>query len=86
LAAQAGQRLAAVLGELDVPGSFSARRAAPADDLSIDVRGVGRLRFPVPGEQARQLCEIARPARYGRGEQTLLDAGCATPGRSRGAE
>ncbi len=73
MAAEAGQRLAAVLGGLDVPGSFSARRAAPPDDLSIDVRGVGRLRFPVPGEQARQLCRIARPARYGRGAQTLLD-------------
>jgi len=73
LVAEAGQRLAAVLGELDVPGSFSARKAAPADNLNIEVRGVGPLRFPVPEEQARQLREIARPARYGRGKQTLLD-------------
>lgn len=41
--------------------------------MKIEVRGVGRLRFPLPDEQTRQLCEIGRPARYGRGEQTLLD-------------
>lgn len=73
MAARAAQRLAVALGELDMPGSFSARKAAPADDLNVEVRGVGALRFPVPDEQARQLCEIARPARHGRGEQTLLD-------------
>ncbi len=73
MAADAGERFAVLLGKLDVPGSFSARKAAPADDLNIEVRGVGALRFPVPEEQARALCEIGRPARYGRGEQTLLD-------------
>jgi hypothetical protein len=71
--AAARQRLGRLLGEMDAPGSFSARKAAPPDDLNIEVRGVGPLRFPVPDEQARQLCEIGRPARYGRGELTLLD-------------
>jgi hypothetical protein len=71
--AGARERLAALLGELGAPGSFSVRKAAPADDLNIEVRGVGVLRFPVTEEQARALCEIGRPARYGQGEQTLLD-------------
>ena len=73
MAVEGRQRLAAALGELETPGSFSARQVAPADDLHIEVRGVGPLRFPVADEQARALCEIARPARYGRGELTLLD-------------
>jgi hypothetical protein len=73
VAADARQRLAGLLGEMDVPGSFSAREVAPPDDLNIEVRGVGPLRFPVPDEQARALCEIGRPAHYGRGELTLLD-------------
>jgi hypothetical protein len=70
LAGEGRERLAALLGELNVPGSFSARKTAPVDDLHLEVRGIGRLSFPVPPEQATQLCEIARP---GRGEQTLLD-------------
>lgn len=52
---------------------FSAARTAPVDDLRLEVRGVGPIELPVPEGQARRLCEIGRPARYGRGEQTLLD-------------
>lgn len=57
------------------PGSFVARRTAWAGDLAIEVEGVGRLRFPVPlaQAQARELRDIARPARYGLGARTLLD-------------
>ena len=69
----AGERLAAALGQVTAPGSFSAQWTAPADDLHIEVRGLGRLDLPVPPAQARQLCELGRPARYGRGERTLVD-------------
>ncbi|MGX1806841.1 2OG-Fe(II) oxygenase [Nocardia sp. NPDC055321] len=55
-------------------GSFAARHSGSAEDLVIEVEGMGRLGMPVPAEQARRLCEIARPARYGLREQTLLDA------------
>ncbi len=55
------------------PGKFTARRTAAADDLSIEVTGVGLLRFPISRAQAKSLCRVARPARYGRGEKTLLD-------------
>jgi predicted 2-oxoglutarate/Fe(II)-dependent dioxygenase YbiX len=57
------------------PGEFAARRTAAADDLAIEVKGVGPLRFPIARAQAQRLCEVARPARYGRGEETLLDRG-----------
>ena len=67
------ERLAALLGEVTAPGSFSAKRTAPADDLHIEVRGLGPLALPVPDAQAKQLCMLGRPARYGRGEQTLVD-------------
>jgi hypothetical protein len=67
------ERLAALLGQVAVPGSFSTRRTAPADDLHIEVRGLGSLAVPVPGSQAKQLCMLGRPARYGRGDRTLVD-------------
>lgn len=55
-------------------GAFAARRTGPTADLMIDVDEVGPIRLPVTPEQAQRLCEVARPARYGRREQTLLDA------------
>ncbi len=71
--AAARDRLALLLGAVNAPGSFSAKRTAAADGLHLDVRGVGPLQFPVPKEQLRQLAHFARPARYGLGELTLLD-------------
>ena len=66
-------RLATLLGELTADGSFSASCRAPVDDLAIEVNGVGPLRLPVSASQALELRRIARPARYGRGEDTVLD-------------
>jgi hypothetical protein len=52
---------------------FSASCTASPDDLQIEVRGIGRLQVPVPEAQAKQLCQMSRPARYGKGELTLVD-------------
>ncbi|MDQ3722779.1 MAG: hypothetical protein M3376_06880, partial [Actinomycetota bacterium] len=65
--------LAAVLAGAASPAAFSASRSAPTSDLQIEVRGVGPIRLPVSQAQARQLCQVARPARYGRGEYTICD-------------
>ncbi|MFE3191792.1 2OG-Fe(II) oxygenase [Nocardia sp. NPDC059240] len=54
-------------------GRFATRRSSSAGDLSIEVDGVGALAWPVSAEQARALCAVADPARYGLREQTLLD-------------
>ncbi len=67
------ERIAARLGDLTGTGSFSVRRTAPTDDLHFEVRGVGPVQLPLSAAQARRLCEVARPARYGRGELTLLN-------------
>jgi len=69
----AREQVATLLGDVTAAGSFSARRTAPADTLPIEVKGLGRLRFPVSAAQARQLSGVARPARYGKGTRTLLD-------------
>jgi hypothetical protein len=70
----ARDRFASLLGEAATPGTFSARRTAHPDDLRLEVRGVGPITLPVPVGQAKELCMIGRPARFGKGEQTLLDA------------
>ncbi len=66
-------RLASLLGAMVSPGSSSAHATAGAEVLHLEVSGVGRVQLPVPKEQARQLIKVARPARYGMGEQTLRD-------------
>lgn len=65
--------MADLLRDVRGGGSFSTRRTAPAHDLSIEVRDVGRLSLPVTAAQAKALRLVARPARYGNGEETLLD-------------
>ena len=67
------EELAAVLGDLRSGGSFATRRTAPVGDLAIEVNGVGPLRYPVTATQAKQLRLVARPAKYGHGERTVLD-------------
>lgn len=62
-----------ILGEIGTRGVFSAKQTRLTDDLHLEVKGVGRIQFPVPPEQAALLCEIGRPARYGQKEKTLLD-------------
>lgn len=69
----ARDRFAALLSAGTSAVSFSAKRATKPDDLRLEVRGVGPVEVPVSAGQAQQLCELARPARFGRREQTLLD-------------
>lgn len=66
-------RLVTLLGGGATPGAYSAQRTAPVDDLCLDVPGMGQVLLPVPETQAKRLCELGRPAKYGRGEQTLVD-------------
>ncbi len=63
-----------LMGSVPPTGTFAARRTGSAENLLIEVEGVGPIRLPVTPAQARRLCEVARPARYGMREQTLLDA------------
>ncbi len=69
----ARERLAKLLGALPSLGAFSAKATARPDALAIEVRGVGPLGLPVTDEQAGALVALARPARFGRGEDTLVD-------------
>jgi len=55
------------------PGAASAVVRTEVPDLWVEVDGVGPIEFPVPAEQAQALAVLGRPARYGRGEETLTD-------------
>ena len=67
------ERLARVLDGSQAPGAFSAQLSVPARDVQLTVAGAGPVSFPVKAPQAKRMIASARPARFGRGEQTLTD-------------
>ena len=72
----AGSKLFAIsrqLARIGGSGNFASRGTAAANDLDLEVRGVGRIRFPVTPGVARRLCKVARPARHGFKDETRLD-------------
>lgn len=66
-------RLAGLLGGSKTAGAFSARLEAPAVGLGLEVAGAGPVRLPLRTPQVKRLVAVARPALFGRGEQTLSD-------------
>lgn len=71
----ARERLARVFAGAEPAGAFSAQLLAPAQMLELEVSGVGPVRLPVRAPSAKKLIAVARPAMFGRGEQTLTDTG-----------
>jgi len=61
------------LAGIKTPGRFATHRTSAADDLRLDVKGVGRIAWPVASTVARRLCALARPARYGLKTETRFD-------------
>ena len=75
------ERLARVLDGSQVPGAFSAQLSVPARDVRLMVAGAGPISLPVKALQAKQMIACARPARFGRGEHTLMDLGVSAKER-----
>ena len=68
----ARERLARTLRG-DAQSASSVEVTAGTDDLSLEVEGYGRVKFPVTPAKARKLLGFGVPARFGRGEETLTD-------------
>ncbi|MGW2251078.1 2OG-Fe(II) oxygenase [Kitasatospora sp. NPDC001660] len=73
MATSARERLAGLLGRSKPAGAFSAQLEAPAHGLGLEVAGVGPVCLPLRAPQAKKLIAVARPALFGRGEETLSD-------------
>lgn len=55
------------------PGTFATRHTVGINDIFFDVVGVGAVPLPLSPRTADKLREIAKPARYGLRDKTLLD-------------
>ncbi|MFD0502183.1 2OG-Fe(II) oxygenase [Streptomyces chiangmaiensis] len=73
MAGSARERLAELLGGSKQARAFSAQLKAPAHMLGLEVAGVGPVSLPLRAPQAKKLIAVARPALFGRGEETLSD-------------
>ncbi|PYR44649.1 MAG: hypothetical protein DMF95_22650 [Acidobacteria bacterium] len=62
-----------LLARIEAPDAFATRRTTSADDLHLEVKGVGRIRWPISRTTARRVCAAGRPARFGLKEQTRFD-------------
>jgi hypothetical protein len=69
----ARERLARLLDDSEPTGSFSAQLLAPTHLLQLEVSGVGPVSLPVRAPLAKKLIAVARPAMFGRGQETLTD-------------
>lgn len=67
------ERLARALDGSRAPGAFSTQLSVPARGVRLTVAGAGPVSLPVRAPQAKRMIACARPARFGRGEQTLMD-------------
>src|SRR5487761_3653 len=72
MASAARDRLGKTLRGDSEPAS-STERTVRMDALTLDVEGFGRAKFPVTPAKARKLITLGKPARFGRGEDTLAD-------------
>lgn len=70
----ARERLARLLGGTEPGRADSAMVRLPGDVLELEVAGLGPIETPIRAAQAKRLIGAARPARFGRGEETLSDA------------
>ena len=64
---------AGILAAVRRPGDFFVFGTAELRAPLLEVEGVGRVALPLLPAQAAQLAAVAEPARYGRGEATILD-------------
>ncbi|GMV29840.1 MAG: hypothetical protein AMXMBFR59_19650 [Rhodanobacteraceae bacterium] len=67
------QAIASELAKIGDKAGFVSVRSAAANDLALDIAGIGRIRLPVSPTTARKLIELARPARHGYKNETRLD-------------
>jgi len=68
------ERLAAVLDRQFGKTAVAATAAAEPGILDLGVVGVGDITLPITTARAKRLRELAAPAKYGKGTETLTDA------------
>ncbi len=67
------KEIVAALSAIREPGFFVGKNQAPANALSLEIKGLGLLKWPLTETCVRQLIALAQPAHFGWRDQTVLD-------------
>jgi len=67
-------KLLEALAGVDRPGAFCTGGDRPFTMPGLEVRGLGQVGLPLTKTQARELIKRCRPAPYGKGTETVVDA------------
>lgn len=67
------EKVQAALGAIQAEGTFATTLVCGSEELEMEVKGVGPIRFPISAATARKLCGVASPAPFGLREKTLHD-------------
>jgi hypothetical protein len=66
------EKLVDALKMIKASGSFCTKRSMPAN-LQLEIKSFGELKLPIKIKDAKALIKLARPAKFGFREDTLLD-------------
>ncbi|MBA2655297.1 MAG: 2OG-Fe(II) oxygenase [Gammaproteobacteria bacterium] len=61
------------LKEIKDQGSFCGKRTTSFDDLQLEIKELGPLKFPLSDRSVKSLIKHAKPAKFGWREATILD-------------
>lgn len=67
-------KITSMLQQLEAQGSFSTRKTSIAEDLNIEIKSIGSLRFPLKPGVVKRMITIATPATFGWRDKTCLDS------------
>jgi len=63
----------AALEKIKEQGSFCGKRATSTNNLHLEIKKFGLLKFPLAASKVKSLIKLAKPAKFGWRDQTLLD-------------
>jgi hypothetical protein len=61
------------LKNIEEEGSFCAKRTMSTDNLHLEIKQFGQLKFPLNSRNAKALIKLAKPAKFGWRDKTLLN-------------
>lgn len=67
------ENIITALERIEEQGSFCTKRTTPIDNLHLEVKDFGLLKFPLTARNAKALIKLAKPAKFGWRDKTLLD-------------
>lgn len=67
------ENIITALEQIEEKGSFCGKRMTDMDKLNLEIKSFGPLQLPLTARHAKALIKLAKPAKFGLRDKTLLD-------------